>query len=247
MPEGPSILIIKEQLAPVMTGKKITTATGNAKIDFQLLFNKKVKSVNSWGKHLLIMLPNLTVRVHFLMFGSWSMNEQTKTNRSLRLKLSFQKKEIYFYTCSIRLLEGDINDLYDWEADVLSDKWNPGKARKKIKEFPNSMLCDILLDQEIFSGVGNIIKNEVLFRTKLHPEALVKNIPPRKLTSLIKEARNYSFDFLKWKKEFTLKAHWLVHTKKNCPVCKSTLLKTYPGKTKRRAFFCKHCQLKYNK
>ncbi len=107
------------------------------------------------------------------------------------------------------------------------------------------MVCDALLDQQIFSGVGNIIKNEVLYRIKLHPETLVKNIPARKITELIKEARNYSFDFLKWKKEYVLKKHWLAHTKKICQRCDLPLIKKYCGQTNRRSFFCENCQVKY--
>ena len=246
MPEGPSIVIIKEQLLPVIKGKKIIAATGNAKIDMQLLVNKKLMDVRSWGKQLLLVLPaGKAIRIHLLMFGSWSMDEQTKPDRSLRLKLRFSRHEIFFYTCSVRILENKPDELYDWEADTMSDQWNPAKARKKLKAADDTMVCDALLDQQIFSGVGNIIKNEVLFRVRLHPETVVKDIPPRKLAELIKEARNYCFDFLEWKKAFTLKKHWLVHTKKECPRCKIKLTKNYPGKTRRRTFFCSNCQVKY--
>jgi len=245
MPEGPSILIAKEILAPLITGKRILSALGNAKIDIESLINKEIIELRSWGKHLLICLPDNTIRIHFLMFGTYSIDEQTKLDKSLRLKLEFDNKQIYFYTCSVKLLSGDINSLYDWEADVLNEKWNAAKARKKLKHMPDTMACDALLDQQVFAGVGNIIKNEVLYRIKLHPETLIKSIPPRKLTSLINEARNYSYDFLKWKREFTLKKHWLAHTKKTCSRCQLPLIKKQCGHTKRRSFFCINCQIKY--
>jgi endonuclease-8 len=79
------------------------------------------------------------------------------------------------------------------------------KAEKKLKSHPDMMVCDALMDQDIFSGVGNIIKNEVLFRIGVQPESLLGNLPKKKLNELIAEARNYSFDFLRWKREFTLK------------------------------------------
>lgn len=55
------------------------------------------------------------------------------------------------------------------------------------------MVCDALLDQQIFSGVGNIIKNKVLFRIRVHPESVVTKLPPSKLNELVKEAKVYSF------------------------------------------------------
>jgi len=65
------------------------------------------------------------------------------------------------------------------------------------------LACDALLDQHIFSGSGNIIKNEVLFRTRIHPLSLVSKLPTKKLTELIKETHNYAFDFLEWKKSMS--------------------------------------------
>ena len=245
MPEGPSIVIHTETLNPFLKGKKVIGASGNAKIEMDLLRGKKIVDVKSWGKHLLICFPSQTVRIHFLMFGSLSINNHIKQDKSLRLKLSVKKDTIYFYTCSIKILDGQADDIYDWEADVLNPAWSNPKARKKLKALPDTMVCDALLDQDIFAGVGNIIKNEVLYRIKLHPETLVKNVPPRLLSLLIKEARIYSFDFLKWKKEFTLKKHWLAHTKRTCLRCNGPLQKKYCGNTKRRTFFCLVCQPLY--
>ncbi len=97
MPEGPSILIHTETLVPLLEGKKIISATGNAKIDMNLIAGKKIISIKSWGKHLLICLPGQVIRIHFLLFGSMSMNEHIKPDRSLRLKLSTKKTVIYFF------------------------------------------------------------------------------------------------------------------------------------------------------
>jgi len=85
----------------------------------------------------------------------------------------------------------------------------------------------------------------VLFRTRVHPESTVGALPSRTLGEVIKQARQYSFDFLDWKRQFVLRQHWLVHTKRTCPHCGGPLSKTYPGTTRRRTFFCPVCQLRY--
>ena len=238
------MIILKEAVRSYI-GKKILGAHGNAKISMDRLRQQKIKNILTWGKQFFLCLEKVTIRIHLLMFGSYSIGEQTKPDKSLRLCLRLPGSSLYFYTCSVKLIDEDLDSLYDWEANVMSDKWNPKKARKKLKAMPKTMVCDALLDQHIFSGVGNIIKNEVLYRIKLHPETLVGNIPSKKLTSLTTEARNYSFDFLKWKKEFVLRKHWLAHTKKTCKRCDLPLIKKYCGKTKRRTFFCENCQVKY--
>jgi endonuclease-8 len=244
MPEGPSLLIAKEALE-IFKNKKISLATGNAKIDMALLKGKVIIDIKTWGKQLFIFTQNgPVVRIHFLMFGSYSIDEQVKPDVRVRLCLNIGKRKIFFYTCSVKFVE-DPTDIYDWSADVLSDLFSPATARKKLKGIPDTMVCDALLDQNIFSGVGNIIKNEVLYRIYLHPESLIGKLPASVITKLIKEARNYSFDFLKWKKEFVLKKHWLAHTKKECKRCNLPLIKKYCGKTQRRTFFCENCQVKY--
>jgi endonuclease-8 len=242
MPEGPSIVILKEAVE-AFKGKKLISIGGNTKIDLPDLVGQPVINFKSWGKHFLICFPRHTIRIHFMLFGSYRINEKKATPP--RLSLQFQKGELNFYACSVKLLDDDPDMIYDWTADVMNKSWNPRKAGTKLKKIPKTMVCDALLDQSIFSGVGNIIKNEVLFRIRVHPESRIGKLPSIKLSALVKEARNYSFEFLEWKKAFVLKKHWLIHTKKTCPRCELPVIKKYTGKTKRRSFFCTNCQLLY--
>lgn len=178
MPEGPSILILKEALQP-FKGKKIVSAGGNTKVDISRLEGKKIIDFKSWGKHFLICFKTFTVRIHLMMFGSYRINERKDTQP--RLSLIFANGEINFYTCSVKIIEGDIAEIYDWEADVLSDYWSAATAKKKLKKHPERLACDVLLDQDIFAGVGNIIKNEVLFRTHIHPLSTIGALPAKKI------------------------------------------------------------------
>ncbi len=247
MPEGPSIVILKE-LVQSFKGKKIKEVSGNTtKIDLHRLKGKTILDFKSWGKHFLICFKDFTIRIHFLMFGSYRINEEKEAMP--RLHLGFSKGQLNFYICSIKLIESrtcGTDEVYDWSGDVMNDAWNKTKAKKKLKVHPEMLVCDALLDQHIFAGVGNIIKNEVLYRIKVHPESNVGALPVAKLNSLLKEAVNYSFEFLKWKKEFTLRAHWLAHNKKICPRCNIPFTRKYLGKFNRRTFFCTSCQVLYS-
>ncbi|WP_027373374.1 DNA-formamidopyrimidine glycosylase family protein [Chryseobacterium sp. UNC8MFCol] len=244
MPEGPSIILMKESLQPFV-GKQVTEASGNAKFDKEPLLGQILLEIRTFGKQTYLVFERLVIRIHLLMFGSYSIDEQTKPDQSLRLALFFSAGAMYFYTCSVKAVEMEFLTTIDWKADIMSDEWDPKKAEKKLKSHPDMMVCDALMDQDIFSGVGNIIKNEVLFRIGVQPESLLGNLPKKKLNELIAEARNYSFDFLRWKREFTLKKHWLVHTKSLCPVCGQKLIKKQTGKGKRRSFYCEKDQKLY--
>ncbi len=107
-------------------------------------------------------------------------------------------------------------------------------------------VCDALLDQHIFSGAGNIIKNEVLFLTGIHPESLLGKIPSRKLEKLVKETVHYAHQFYKWRKASVLKEHLLVHGKSTCPGDNTPIVRQKLGKTRRRSFYCPAFQKLYN-
>ena len=242
MPEGPSIVILKEEVRK-FSGQTVIAVSGNTKIDISRLEGKKVNAFKSWGKHFLICFDDFTVRIHFLLFGTYRINE--RKDALIRLNLTFPNGEINFYTCSVKILESDVNSHYDWTEDVMNDSWNPEIAKEKLTAVPQKLICDALLEQDIFSGVGNIIKNEVLYRVFVHPKSLTGKIPTSKMDEIIAEARNYSFDFLRWKQQSELKKHWLAHTKKICKRCNLPFEKEYTGVKKRRSFFCNNCQELY--
>jgi len=246
MPEGPTLVALKQEIAS-FKGKKITEAYGLAKtFDLSVLPGHTIKSIESGGKYLYIILTRkAAIRLHFGMFGSWRINERKETNP--RLHLSFAGgEELNFYTTSVKLLESETEEYYDSSIDIMSEDWDEAAALKKLKALPEgTMICDALLNQDLFAGLGNIIKNEILWRVKLQPESEVANIPLKVLRALSREAVKYSFQFLEWRKEGTLKKHWEAHTKKTCPRDGEKLVKKHTGKGERRSFFCTACQVKY--
>lgn len=244
MPEGPTIVLMKEHLKK-MIGQKVRRVSGNADIDNDGLIGKKLQKIRLYGKQTYLVFDDVAVRIHLLMFGSFEVDQQTKPDRQLRLGLSFEKGKMFFYTCSVKMVDNDILKSIDWEADVMSDDWNPKSARKKLKDNPNLQVCDALMDQDIFGGVGNIIKNEVLFRIGVHPESLMGSLPAKQISDLLKESRSYSFDFLKWKRTDELKKHWQIYHKKKCPKCGEPVTKKKTGKGNRPSFFCEKDQRLY--
>jgi endonuclease-8 len=244
MPEGPSIVILKEE-ACGFAGQRVVRVGGNTTIEKERLQGRRIDALRSWGKHFLVELElDFSLRVHFMLFGSYRINEQ-KSWAVPRLSLGFEQGELNLYACSVRFIEVPLDLLYDWRVDVMSPQWDPALARKHLRARPEMLVCDALLDQDIFAGVGNIIKNEVLFRIKVHPLSKVGALPAPKLRELVAQARQYSFDFYEWKKRYVLRKHWLAHTKRTCPRCGIPFSKGHLGRTQRRSFWCENCQLRY--
>jgi endonuclease-8 len=114
--EGPPVRVIAEKLA-TFKGEKVISATGNAKIDKNGIPANEIADVFSRGKNLFIKLADFSIKIHFLMYGSYRINEE-KEGAKPRLSLVFKSGVVNFYHCSVRLVSNeDVAELYDEELD----------------------------------------------------------------------------------------------------------------------------------
>ena len=254
MAEGPSIVLLRERAA-VFVGRQIVRVEGDTPIAKERLLGERVGGLRSWGKHFLVELDGFALRVHLLMLGSYCIDE--RKDKPIRLGLGFDDgREINFYSCSVKFIDAPLDAVYDWRTDVMADAWEPRLARKALRAMPDALVCDALLDQTVFAGVGNVIKNEILWRIRVHPLSTVGALPAVKLRALVEQARAYTLEFYAWKKADaagtglvwrgdTLASHWCVHNKKMCPRCRIALVKEHLGVLDRRSFYCTRCQKRH--
>ena len=74
MPEGPSIVILKEAVQ-MFKGQRVVAVSGNTKIAKDRMKGQQIIDFKSWGKHFLICFPKFAIRIHFMLFGSYRINE----------------------------------------------------------------------------------------------------------------------------------------------------------------------------
>jgi endonuclease-8 len=247
--EGPSLFLAAEQLKDFI-GQEIIKVEGNSRIGKERLLREKIVDIFSWGKHLIFQFSNFALRVHFMLFGSFEAyykgisvkGDYPRKQRSARLALYFAEGEIILFSCFVKFLEGgDVRLQYDFTSDIMSSEWKKAEAIEKISQLEGE-IADALLDQTIFSGVGNIIKNEVLFLEQLSPEEKIKNISRSKIASLVKTTKEFSLQFYKWRKNFEIKNHYQIYKKKKCPRCHEEIVRKKTGRNKRWSYFCAVCQ-----
>ena len=117
--EGPSLVILAEE-ATKFVGNSVTQSTGSTKlIDIKSLRGRRLTRIRTWGKHFLLCFGRDVVKIHFLMFGSYRINDD-KPDSLPRLSLKFRNGRIRFYSCSIRWLENPVSLTYDWRVDLMS-------------------------------------------------------------------------------------------------------------------------------
>ncbi|MBA3815523.1 MAG: endonuclease [Parachlamydiaceae bacterium] len=247
--EGPSLFLAAEMLSPFV-GKTILAIEGNTKIGKERLSEKKILDIFSWGKHLVFQFDEFALRIHFMLFGSYEAIIKNKKitgdypkKAKPQLQLTFAKGQIIIYSSSLKYIEtAHAKDLYDFSTDIMSKKWDSKKALNTVKKLQEVEIGDILLDQNIFSGVGNIIKNEVIFLIKISPTTLIKNLSNLILLKIIKNTQAYAHQFYEWRKKFVLKKHYQIYRKKICPLCGEKVCRKKTGIRDRLSFFCPNCQ-----
>ena len=247
--EGPSIHLAVEQLRPFV-GRRILRVNGNSRIGIERLRHRVVRDIFAWGKQLILQFDRFALRVHFLLWGTFaatvdgrSVTGDYRRTGAPRLVLDFTNGEITMWSASLRFLETPCaRDLYDFSGDVLSHAWDPRVAARKTRRHPDAQIADVLLDQNIFAGVGNIIKNEVLYRTRTSPFTRVRALSPQRLRAIVDDARVFSFRFLELRRQFALKRNLEIYGRSACPTCGGKINRKVHGVRERRSFFCRRCQ-----
>jgi endonuclease VIII len=246
--EGPSLVILREELEP-FRGKKVLKVAGNTTQLKESLNGRTLQSIDTWGKQLFLTFslsaqsdPPIVTRTHFLMFGSYTINEP-KAERTPRLELKFRNGVVYFYACSIKF-GGDeyLKDL-DRRVDLMSPQWSKQHVVDLMRQREGSFLCDLFLDQTVFAGSGNIVKNEVLFNIRRHPLTRLSHVSSNDRGRLAEAVHEYCWNFYTWKKKFELRKHWQVYRRSKCPLCDTKLVRANLGRFLRKSFYCPQHQV----
>lgn len=236
--EGPGVKVIAERLS-ILEGERVKRAWGNSrKLDFSLLQGRRINRVFSFGKELFLDL-GVFLRVHFLMYGGFSLGRLTRSRDRVRLCLE-ASKSAYFYSCSVRLL--DSPPAREWELDILSPEWRPERVLRRI-EGREELIGDLLLNQEVFPGAGNIIRLEALFRAGVHPMSRVERIPPATLRILLLQVRRVAHLFYRCRKAgSSLRPRLLIYNRSRCVRCGGKISRQRLGERRRISHFCANCQ-----
>ncbi len=72
----------------------------------------------------------------------------------------------------------------DLGVDALNPLMNYNLFKEKIGKKPNGRIKNVLMDQSLITGIGNIYSDEMLWLSGIHPEEPVRNIPEEKVKKM---------------------------------------------------------------
>jgi endonuclease-8 len=73
--------------------------------------------------------------------------------------------------------------------DLLSEDFDPVEAATRLRARQNAEIADVLLNQRVMAGIGNVYKSEVLFACRVNPFSTVQSLSDDQVECLIASAR----------------------------------------------------------
>ena len=201
VPEGPEIKRLATRLNKVLTNQPLEELRFSYRdldrFDDELRV-QKITNVDSRGKALLVFFESgLTLYSHNQLYGKWLIvrkDKKPKTNRTQRLVISTSRHSAFLYSASnIELLEPEDLELHPYLAklgpDALDEetKWAQVYQQLTSSKFEGRSLGSLLLDQHFVGGIGNYLRSEILYVSRLNPIDRPKDLAAKQKRTLSKE------------------------------------------------------------
>ena len=200
MPEGDSIERVRQAITPLLLGKRVVRAECRWPDVVRALAGTTCTSIEAIGKHLLVGFDDDTfLRVHLGMPGSWHVYAPGERWQRPRADLGvlletdedvlvcFRPPEVERLTQKERAHHRVLQSL---GPDVLKDPFDLDEVVRRARhpDRADMMLAELLLDQRVSAGIGNIFKCEALHALRLSPHAEVHDVDDDTLRALYAEA-----------------------------------------------------------
>ena len=205
MPEGDTIFRTAQALHRYLSGRVVmrfeSVFPALTRIDHDRpLAGRTVGGVISRGKHILMTFSgDLVLHTHMRMHGSWHGYAP-----GARWRLPARDMRVLVATADFVAVGFNVpvaelltarelmrhETLADLGADLLDEDINLQAAVQRAREHGRSAIADVLLNQRVVSGIGNVFKSEALFAAGTWPFAPVSTLSDEDLVRIFGIARD---------------------------------------------------------
>lgn len=189
MPEGDSLRRAEALLAPILEDTVVRSVWFRMLRGYRPRPGQRIERVDAVGKHLLIEFDrNLTLDTHLGMTGSWQVIGPQATipsNPRLRVVISTDLGQALCLAAPIIqtfIRDGSASPVDHLGPDLSDDDADLDEVMRRSRlSPPYRLVADLLLDQSVAAGIGNVFKSEALFVAGVHPFTPLSALPDERL------------------------------------------------------------------
>jgi endonuclease VIII len=184
LPEGDSIFRAAQTLHKYMASKVVTRFESMFPALTRVAFDtpvvgRTIDAVRSRGKHLLIVFSgDLVLRTHMRMNGGWHIYPAgarwKRPARDLRILVGTHDAVAVGFNIPVAefLAARDVarnEPLRSLGPDLLDPAFDPYEALRRMRARESEPIADVLLNQRVVAGIGNVFKSEILYEARVNP------------------------------------------------------------------------------
>jgi endonuclease-8 len=200
VPEGDTVFRTARTLHRALAGAQVTAFDTRLPQLLSLpvrggLPGRQVSTVEARGKHILMAFgQDLILRTHLRMHGSWHLARPGERWRRPRahmrivittadwLAIGFEIPEAEWLTAGSLARHVVLQSL---GPDPLSPSFDAHEVTARIASHPAAAMADVLLNQRVIAGLGNVFKSEVLFECRVSPFDRVRDLEPEAIAAVV--------------------------------------------------------------
>jgi len=253
MPEGDSIYRAAQALHKALAGKTVTNfetvLPKLARIDEDApVKGRTIERVVAKGKNLIIEFSgDLHLNTHMKMNGSWHIyrpgERWQRPRRDMRIVISTDQFIAVAFTVPVaefhtsRSLARD-DDLRRMGPDLLGESFDRDEALRRIRARLDEEIANVLLNQRVLAGIGNIWKSETLFAAGIDPFTHVADLDDAQLERIVDCARKLLRHSAEGRSTFAVYSRG----GEPCRRCGTPIRYRKQGSDARGTYWCPRCQ-----
>jgi endonuclease-8 len=232
----------------VLVGQRVEVETphpqAQAAVDAKLLDGRRLESVAAVGKNLVLRFEGgIVLRSHLRLTGRWQVRPVGGPDaRSRRPWLVVRGPEAEAVLWNGRVLELHTRALARLGPDILASPPDLDAILVRMRQADGSRwLGEVLLDQQIVAGIGNMWLAETLWEAELSPWRRLRDVPEADRRLALETAARMMGDALVAARPRGRRADR--RAGRPCPRCGTPIRSRGQGDDNRRAYWCPTCQV----
>ncbi len=260
VPEGDTLRVIAGSLGPALVGEVVVSLGGSHRAvagEGRRIRGCTVTAVDAVGKHLVIEFDNgWALRTHLGMTGRWHRYAPGERWRGSpgRARVVLETASTVAVGFSIPTVElGPQQRIRDsiehLGPDLSAESGDERAVLERVRRSHARTVADLLLDQSVAAGIGNVYKSEVAFLEGVHPADPPERLDDGSVTALYRRARrllaaNSSTHVRTTTGDRRVDQRLWVYGRdgEGCRRCGETIVVAELGKHARLTYWCPRCQ-----